>query len=83
MLVFMRNSNIISRAVHGREAALNISKETKKDVCGTLETFVFGGEIFLKDSESKVLPDGSWCLAGTGSPGGKSLKLGPGKEEER
>ena len=62
---------------------LNISKETKKDVCGTLETFVFGGEIFLKDSESKVLPDGSWCLAGTGSPGGKSLKLGPGKEGER
>ena len=52
-------------------------------MCGTLETFVIGGEIFfVKDSESKWLPGGSWCLAGTGSPGGKSLKLGPGKEEE-
>ena len=39
-------------------------------------------EDFVKDSESKI------CrvevgLAGTGSPGGKSLKLGPGKEGER
>ena len=39
-------------------------------------------EDFVKDSESKI------CrvevgLAGTGSPGGKSLKLGPVREGER
>ena len=39
-------------------------------------------EDFVKDSASKIFRM-EVGLAGTGSPGGKSLKLGPGKEGER
>jgi len=58
----------------GEKPALNISKETKKDVCGTLETFVetFGEGTFLnilwKILSRKFAGWKEGGLAGTGGP---------------